>query len=80
VQPKVANILWSGDRNVIKEDRRADLTTECKGEVGTLGPIHINSPTLAPPLNGGKVVLKDLGSGFWVRVTSEDASNVSKGS
>jgi hypothetical protein len=29
-------------------------------------------------LNGGKVDLKGLGSGVWVRVTSEDASIVSK--
>jgi hypothetical protein len=80
VQPKVANIVWSGDRNVVKEDRRAGLTTECGGEVGTLGPIHLNSPMPAPALNGGKVVLKGLGNGVWVRVTSEDASIVSKGS
>jgi hypothetical protein len=45
VQPKVANILWSGNRNVVKEDRRAGLTTECEGEVGTLGPIHLNACT-----------------------------------
>jgi hypothetical protein len=54
--------------------------TECEGEVGTLGPIHLNSLTPAPALNGGKVILKGLGSGVWVRVTSEDASIVCKGS
>jgi hypothetical protein len=72
VQPKVANIVWSGDRNVVKEDRRASLTTECEGDEGTLGPIHLNSPTPAPALIGGKVTLKGLGSGVWVRVISED--------
>jgi hypothetical protein len=63
VQSKVANIVWSGDRNVVKEDRKADLTTECKCEVGTVGPIHLKSPTPAPALNGGKVILEGLGQG-----------------
>jgi hypothetical protein len=60
--------------------KREGLTAECEGELGTLGAIHLNSPMPAPALNGGKVVLERLGSGVWVRVSSEDASIVSKGS
>ena len=44
-------MLWFGDRNIIKEDRRAGLTTECAGEVGTIGPIHLKSISLAPTLD-----------------------------
>ena len=65
-------MLWGGDRNIIEEDRRAELTTECEGEVGTLGPIHLNSPSLAPALDVGKVVLEGLGRGVRVRITSKD--------
>ena len=72
-------MLWGGNRNIIEEDRRAGLTTECEGEVGTFGHIHLNSPLLAPALDVGKVVLEGLGSGVGVRVTSKDTGIVSKG-
>ena len=41
--PMVTNMLWDGDRNIVEGDRRAGLVTECEGEVGTLGPIRLNS-------------------------------------
>jgi hypothetical protein len=40
VDPKVANMLRRGNRNVIEEDRRAEPTTVGEGHVGTLGSIH----------------------------------------
>ena len=51
---------------------------ECEGEVGSLGPIHLSSPTLSPALDVGKVVLEGLGNGDGVRVTSKYTGIVSK--
>jgi hypothetical protein len=78
VQPKVANLLRRGNRNVIEEDRRAGPTTKCEGHVGTLGSIHLDTPSPTPALDTGEMVLKDLRSGVRIRVTGEDTSVVSK--
>ena len=50
VEPKIANMLGSGDGNVIEENRRAGLTTECEGDVGALGSIHLDTPSPARKL------------------------------
>ena len=64
-------MLWGRDRKIIVEDRRAGLTTECEGEVGTLGPIHFNVPSLEPALDTRKVPPgQGLGSGVGARVTN----------
>jgi hypothetical protein len=60
VEPKVVNILRRGNRNVIKEDRRAGPTTEREGHVGTLGSIHLDTPSPTPALDTREMVLKDL--------------------
>ena len=70
---------WGRDRNIIEEDRRAGPTTECEGEVGTFGSIHLISPSLAPALDVGKMVLEGLESGVGVRVTRKDRYIVNKG-
>jgi DNA topoisomerase IB len=49
-----------GNRNVIEEDRRAGPTTKRERHVGTLGSIHLDTPTPTPALDTGKMVLKDL--------------------
>ena len=53
VQPKVANLLGSGNGDVVQEDGWTRLTTECGGEVGTLSAIHLVSPSPAPFLDQG---------------------------
>ena len=77
VKPKVANVLRSGHGNIIEKEGRTKPTTECKGEVGTLGSVHLYSSP--PGLDAGPVFLKAVKS-VGVRITSKDASVVSKGS
>jgi hypothetical protein len=47
-------------RRGIEEDRRAGPTRECEGHVGTLGSIHLDTPSPTPALDIGEMVLKDL--------------------
>jgi hypothetical protein len=77
VEPKVANLLRRGNGNV-RRNWRAGATTECEGHVGTLGSIHLDTPSPTPALDTGKMVLKDLRTGLRIRVTGEDTSVVSK--
>ena len=67
-------MLWGGDRNIMEEDMRAGLKTECEGEESTLCHIHLHSASLAPALDVGKMVLEGLGSGVKVRVTIKDTA------
>jgi hypothetical protein len=53
-------MLRRGNGNVIEEDRRAGPTTEREGHVGTLGSIHLDTPSPTPALDTGEKVLKDL--------------------
>jgi hypothetical protein len=76
VEPKVANRLRRG--NVIEEDRRAGPTTELEGHVGTLGSIHLDTPSPTLALDTREIVLKDLKGGVRIRVPGEDTSAVSK--
>jgi hypothetical protein len=71
-------MLRRGNGNVIKEERRTGPTTECEGDVGTLGSIHLDTPSPTPTLDTREVVLKDLRSGVRIRVPGEDTSVVSK--
>jgi hypothetical protein len=48
-----------GNGNVIEEDRRAGPTKMREGHVGTLGSIHLDTPS-PTPLDSGEMVLKDL--------------------
>ena len=61
VKPKVANLRWSWDRSIVEQDRRAGLTTEREGEMGTFGPVHLHTPSPAPGLDVGKMSLECLG-------------------
>ena len=56
------------------------LTAECEVEMGTLGTIHLHTPSPAPGMDCGHMILEGLGSGFRVRITREDTCIVSKGS
>jgi hypothetical protein len=78
VEPKVANLLRRGNRNVIEEDRRAGPPTESECDVSTLGSIHLDTPSPTPALDTGEMVLKDLRSGVRIRVTGENTSVISK--
>ena len=68
MEPKVANMNRSGDGNGVEENRRSGLTTEYEGDVGTLGSIHLDKPSLATTLDTGQVVLKDwkVVLGLWL--------------
>ena len=48
--------------NCIKCGRRRRLATECKGEVGAHGTVHLDTPSPAPDLYAAEVVLEVLGS------------------
>jgi hypothetical protein len=52
-----------------EEDRRAGPITECEGHVGTLGSIHLDTPSPTSALDTGEMVL-----GVRIRVTGEDTS------
>ena len=51
VEPKLAILLGSWNGNVVIEDGRSVLTTECEGEMGTLGAFHSHTPSPAPGLD-----------------------------
>jgi hypothetical protein len=56
VEPKVANMLRRGNRTVIEEDWSAGPTTEREGHVGTLGFIHLDTPSPTPATVKNKYV------------------------
>ena len=41
VDLKIVRLLRSWNGNIVEEDGRAVLTTECEGEMGTLGPFTL---------------------------------------
>jgi hypothetical protein len=51
---------------------------EREGYMGSLGSIHLDTPSPTPALDTGEMVLKDLRNGVRIRVTGEDTSVVSK--
>ena len=75
----VADLCKREDGNIDKEYGRAGLTTEGKGEVSTLGSIHLDSPSLGLVLDSGKMILESMRSGIRVVATSEDTGVVSNG-
>ena len=72
MEPKIAKLLRSWNGNIVKVDRRAGLSTECEGEIRTLGPIHLHTPSPATCLDCGKVFLEGSGSSVRVRISDED--------
>jgi hypothetical protein len=61
-------MLRRGNWNVSEEDSRAGPTTEREGHAGTLGSIHLDTPSPTPAMDTGEMVLKDLRSGVRIRV------------
>jgi hypothetical protein len=49
------------DKNCIKGERRAGPTMERKGEVSTLGPIHLDTPSTAPAFYFTEMILEVIG-------------------
>ena len=78
MEPKIANLPRSRNGNIAKVDRRARLTTECEGDVSTLGSIYLDTPSPEPALDTGEVGLKGAGNGVRIRVTGEDTGVISK--
>ena len=58
---KAQNMLRSGDWSIVEKNRRAGLRMVCEGDIGTLGSIHLDVPSLAPALDTGEVIL----NGYW---------------
>ena len=50
--------MRSGNRGCIKGERRRGLATECKGEVGVLGPVNLDTPSPAPDSYAAEVILE----------------------
>ena len=56
--------IWIGNRNCIKGERRRRLATECEGDVGALGTIHLDTPSPSPDFYIAEwilVVMRDCG-------------------
>jgi hypothetical protein len=49
-----------GDNNCIEGERRAGPATEHKGEVSTLGPIHLYRPSTAPAFFFMEMILEGI--------------------
>jgi hypothetical protein len=67
-----------GNRNCIEGERRAGLATECKGEVSTLDPIHLYTPSPAPVFYFMEVILEVIGGCDGIYIRGKDTGVVSE--
>ena len=59
-ESSIANLLGDGNGGAVKEDDWARLTTEGEGEVGTLGAIHLDTPSSPSPVRTDQTLREEV--------------------
>ena len=65
---QTASMVRRGNRNCIKSEWRRWLATECKGEVGALGTVHLDTPSpvyIIPTLDELLFLFSLIKSVYW---------------